>query len=103
MTVSIEEGSGIVIGRPDCDLHFGRQMQGGHASLKDIQGAMLFSAVSTNQSCPASRNAENAVSLVGYNDADSKRNPPLVENCQRALNMAITSSCVRIRYMMDFV
>src|ERR1700733_13039569 len=76
MTVSIEEGSGIVIGRPDCDLHFGRQMQGGHASLKDIQGAMRFSAVSTNQSCPASRNAENAVSLVGYNDADSKRNPP---------------------------
>ena len=56
MTVSIKEGSGSVIGWSDCNLHFGRQMQGGHASLKDIQGAMRFSTVSTNQSCPASRN-----------------------------------------------
>jgi hypothetical protein len=54
MTVSIEEGSGSVIGRPDFDfdLHFGRQMQGGHASLKDIQGAMRFSAAPTNQKLP---------------------------------------------------
>lgn len=37
---------------------------------------MRLSAVSTNQSCPASRNAENAVSLAGYNDADAKRKPP---------------------------
>jgi hypothetical protein len=58
MMVSIEEGSGSVIGWPDCDLHLGRQMQGGHALLKDIQGALGFLAVSTNQSCPTSRNGD---------------------------------------------
>jgi hypothetical protein len=51
-------------------------MQGVHASLKDIQGAMRFSTVSTNQSCPASRNGGDLTdNACVINDADSKRSP----------------------------
>jgi hypothetical protein len=70
-------------------------MQGGRASLKDIQGALGFLAVSTNHTCPASRNGDlTRECMCHWQIMMQIRNAALkmVENCQMAKG-AIASSC----------